>query len=87
MFSSLSQQAHQEIGSTGVQAERRHGNVGGGVGPVLMIVLHAVQHSVGCGRFTVDHLTCDQRVQHGTVHQNITGQVQYPDHRSCNSVT
>ena len=63
-FSSLSQEAHQEIGSTGIQAERRHGNVGGGVGPVLMIVLHAVQHGVGYGGFTVDHLTWDQTAQY-----------------------
>lgn len=61
--SSPSQQAHQVVGGTGVQAEGRHGDVGGGVGPVLVVVLHAVQHRVGCGGFTVDHLTWEETGQ------------------------
>lgn len=37
--------------------------MGGGVGPVLVVVLHAVQHRVGCGGFTVDHLTWEETGQ------------------------
>jgi len=59
-FSLLSQQTHQEIWSIGVQAKRRHGDVRSGVTPVLMIVLHAIQDSVGCACFSMDHLTYDQ---------------------------
>ncbi len=36
----------------------------GSMGPVLVIVLHAIQHSVGCGYFPVDHLTCDHTDQY-----------------------
>jgi len=53
--SSLPQQAHHVIGGVGVQAQRRHGDVGGGVRPVLMVVLYATQHGVGRGRLRVDH--------------------------------
>lgn len=60
ILSSLSQQAHEDAGGVGVQAERRHGDVGGGVGPVLVVVLHPVQHGVGGGGFPMHHLTCNQ---------------------------
>lgn len=62
--SSPSQQAHQVVGSPGVQAERRHGDVGGGLGPVWVVVLHAVQHGVSGGGFTVDHLSWRQEYQY-----------------------
>lgn len=82
VFPSLSQQAHQEIGSIGVQAKRRHGNVGSSMGPVLMIVLHAVQHSVGCGCFTVDHLTCGQTVQYGCTLDQANHEIKQANHDS-----
>lgn len=63
IFSSLSQQAHEVIGSAGVQAQGWDGHVRCGVAPVLVVVLHAVEHTVGRGRLTVDHLPCGHMVQ------------------------
>lgn len=60
--SSLSQQTHQVVWSAGVQAERGHSDVCGSVAPVLMIILHAVQDGVRCGRFSVNNLPCGQKI-------------------------
>lgn len=35
--------------------------MGGGLGPVWVVVLHAVQHRVSGGGFSVDHLSWERR--------------------------
>ncbi len=37
----LAQQAHEAVGGAGVEPEGRSYDVGGGMSPVLMIVMHA----------------------------------------------
>lgn len=37
--------------------------MGSSMGPVLMIVLHTVQHSVGRGGFPMNHLAFSQTAQ------------------------
>lgn len=39
----LAQQAHEAVGGVGVEPEGRSYDVGGGMSPVLMIVMHAAQ--------------------------------------------
>ena len=56
-FHLLGQQTHQVVRGVGVQAYGRNRDVGGGVGPVLVVVLEPVQHGVRRGRLPVDHLT------------------------------
>lgn len=56
----LSQKAHQEIGRGWVHTKRRHSDMSGGEGPVLVIVLCTIQHCVGCGGLSVDHFTCGE---------------------------
>lgn len=53
----LAQQAHEVAGCVGVKAERRDDDVGGSVSPVLVVILHPVQHCVSHCGLCVDHLT------------------------------
>lgn len=53
----LSQQAHEVVGGVGVEPQGRGHDVGGGMCPVLVVVVHAVQHRVGQRRLCMDHLT------------------------------
>lgn len=57
----LSQQAHEEAGGVGIEAEGRDDDVGSSVSPVLVVILHPVQHRVSYCGLCVDHLTCTDR--------------------------
>lgn len=57
----LAQQAHKEAGGVGVEAEGWDDDMGGGVSPVLVVILHPVQHRVSYCGLCVDHLTCIYR--------------------------
>ncbi|TNN63009.1 hypothetical protein EYF80_026737 [Liparis tanakae] len=58
--------AHEVAGRVGVEAERGDDDVGGGVNPVLMVILHPVQHGVRHGGLRVHHLTCRDERRKGT---------------------
>lgn len=45
----LGQQAHEVGGGVGVQPQGWHGDIGGGVGPILVVVVQACQRGVGSG--------------------------------------
>lgn len=53
----LSQQAHEVAGCVWVKAERRDNDVGGCMSPVLVVILHPIQHCVSHSGLSVDHLT------------------------------
>ncbi len=54
----LAQQAHEAVRGAGVEPEGRSYDVGGGMSPVLMIVMHAAQRRVSQRGLGVDHFTC-----------------------------
>lgn len=47
--------------------------MGRSVDPVLMVVLHTVQHGVGHGRLPMDNLTCGQTEQCGHTRGYMSG--------------
>lgn len=59
----LGQQAHEVAGCVGVEAERRDDDVGGGVSPVLVVVLHPVQHRVSHCGLCMNHLTFREKMK------------------------
>lgn len=59
----LAQQAHEAVRGAGVEPEGRSYDVGGGMSPVLMIVMHAAQHRVSQRGLGMNHFTCSTRSQ------------------------
>lgn len=57
------QQAHEVAGSVGIKTERRNDDVGGSMSPVLVVILHPIQHCVSYCGLCMDHLTCRDRTE------------------------
>lgn len=53
----LAQQAHEVAGCVWVEAQRRDDDVGGRMSPVLVVILHTVQHCMSNCSLSMDHLT------------------------------
>lgn len=57
------QQAHEVAGCVGVETERRNNDVGGSMNPVLMVILHPIQHCMSYCGLCMDHLPCRDRTE------------------------
>lgn len=62
----LGEQAHEVGGGVGVQAQGRHRHVGGGVEPVLVVVVQPGERGVRRGGLRIHHLPCGDRHGCGT---------------------
>lgn len=59
----LGQQAHEVGGGVGVQSQRRHGDIGGRMGPVLVVVVQACQCGMCGGGLSQHHLPWKKKGQ------------------------
>lgn len=60
----LGQQAHEVGGGVGVQSQRRHRDIGGCMGPVLVVVVQACERGVCIGGFGQHHLPWKKSQKH-----------------------
>lgn len=61
----LAQQAHEVAGCVGVNTKRRDEDVCGSMSPVLVVILHPVQHCMSHCDLCMDHLTWRERAREG----------------------